>query len=311
MDDALGLTLIVGNGVWDQGPNLGYLTPTVLTGELPSNKRTLYGAVRDELGQAVIRRVEVTNKLETSFQQQICFDRRSSGDFDTHGTILGHVSIIGNIVRLYYVGFRRSERVKFEAYSGFADSYDNGKTFEFKQAILNKQNFTFLNGSVPDIVACHWNNLNVDGNGQALVALGNGWIESNAKTYPKYSSFFIDVENFQFKNLISRVPQKDDIYRLGRPRFLESQEMKLAVLTGGKITGDYRSYFFDFRRNQFFEKENLKFPIRPTADGLFKKQVSYPELINFLEPTDSIFVFNGDDMGADGCYSVNANGWWI
>jgi len=306
----LDIRLVVRNVDWEQEPSSGFLTPTVLKDGCPSDERVVYGAVRDNFGQAVIRRIHISNKLHITYQKEICFDRRGSDSFDTNGTILGHATAFGEIVRLYYVGFRRSKRVKFEAYSGLAESNDNGKTFKFKQTILDKNSFDLINGSVPDIVACHWNDFNIDGNGNALVAIGNGWIEKENTTFPKYSSFLIEVENFQFKNLIAQVPQNPKIYRLGRPRFLEGQEMKYAVLTGGRVNGDYRSYFFDFNGTAFKENTNMEFPVKPMKDSLFGQQVSYPELVNFLDPRDSIFLFNGDNMGADGCYSVSSKGWW-
>lgn len=310
MQDKFDVKLIVKNEMWGQDPSFGFLTPTVLTGELPGNKRVVYGAVRDNFGQAVIRRVEISNELDVSIQRKICFDRRNSTAFDTNGTILGHVANSGEVIRLYYVGFRHSKRVKFEALSGLAESNNGGITFKFKQMILDRNAFTFLNGSVPDIVACHWNNLDVDGNGKALVAIGNGWIEKESNTYPKYSSYLIEVENFQFKSLICQVPQKNDIYRLGRPRFLEGQEMKRAVLTGGKISGDYRPYFFDYDGHEFVECLDLQFPIQPERNNLFKQQVSYPELIQFVNPDKTIFLFNGDSMGMNGCYCLTSKGWW-
>lgn len=310
MQDKFQARLIVKNSMWRQDPSFGFLTPTVLTGEVPGDKRFVYGAVRDNIGQAVIRRVEISEKLEVSIEHEICFDRRNSNMFDTNGTILGHVSISGEVVRLFYIGFRRSRRVKFEAYSGLAESDDGGRTFTFKQMILDKEAFIFLNGLVPDIVACHWNNLDLDGNGQALVAIGNGWIRRGANTFPKYSSYFIEVEEFQFERLICQIPQKRDIYRLGRPRFLEGQEMKRAVLTGGKLSGDYRPYFFDYNGQEFVESLHLEFPIQPQRNNLFEQQVSYPELIQFRQTHDAIFVFNGDNMGVQGCYCLSTKGWW-
>ena len=145
----------------------------------------------------------------------------------------------------------------------------------------------------------------------ALVAIGNDWIQKEHTTYPRYSSFLINVENFQFRSLICQVPQKNEIYRLGRPRFLEGHDKKCAVLTGGKLDGDYRPYFFNFNGHEFIENVELEFPISPEPNGLFKQQVSYPELINFLEPNASIFLFNGDNMGIEGCYSLTGKGWWL
>jgi len=309
MQDKFSVRLIIENDMWGQDPSFGFLTPTVLTGEIPSNKRVVYGAVRDNSGQAVIRRVEVSSELDVSIQQEICFDRRNSNVFDTNGTILGHVVRVGEVIRLYYIGFRRSKRVRFEAFSGLAESENSGRTFTFKRMILDKRAFIFLNGSIPDIVACHWNDLDLDGNGKALVAIGNGWIERGTNTFPKYSSYFINVENFQFKSLICQIPQKNDIYRLGRPRFLEGQEMRRAVLTGGKISGDYRPYFFDFNGHEFVESLNLEFPVKPEGNFLFEQQVSYPELINFKHPNEGIFLFNGDNMGMAGCYCLTSSGW--
>lgn len=298
--------LLIPGSLWEHTPNCGFLTPTCLKKELVQRKKTIFGAVRDKDGKAVIRRVDIDSDYNVTPMPEVCFDRRNSGAFDTDGTILGHVESFEQFIRLYYVGFRRSRRVKFEAYSGIAESVDYGKTFEYRRKFLDSRNFTFLNGLTPDIVACHWNNLNENGDGLALVAIGNGWIEIGSTAYPKYSSYLIAVDKFSFQELICQVPQKTDLYRLGRPRFIDHQEMRILVATGGKVDGDYRPYFFEYQGVNFHARPDLQFPLAPGEDPRFKKQVSYPELVAFPENNENIFLFNGDNMGGEGCYSINA-----
>jgi hypothetical protein len=300
-DCQLDAGLLINNDTWQTGPSFGFLTPTGFSQEIEGRGQFIYGAVRDNLGRGVIRGVSISPNLQISAFSEVSYDRRGSGSFDTDGTILGHVNSVDNIVRLYYIGFRKSQRVKFEAFSGLAESLDGGKTFSFKRRIFDEDKFTFLEDYAPDIVACHWNNLDVNGDGLALIAVGNGWLDVGSVSYPKYSSYLINVKNFQFTSLISRFPQKSEVYRLGRPRFLENK-MKIAVATGGKDDGDYRPYFFEFTGSTIIERADITFEVEPGSYSYCRQQVSYPELIKFANPKISLFLFNGDNMGHDGCY---------
>jgi len=309
MSEIEDVRLLIRNTNWKSGPYSGFLTPTAFLSDVTGQPQVVYGAVRDELGRGVIRGVSVSDSLSVLPFDEICFDRRNSDAFDTDGTILGHVNSVNEIIRLYYVGFRRSKKVKFQAFSGLAESYDMGKSFVFKQRILDKQAFPFIEGNEPDIVACHWNNLDLQGNGFALIAIGNSWLKIGSVSYPKYSSYMIAVENFQYSGLISKFPQTSDIYRLGRPRFLPGEKQRIAVATGGKPDGDYRPYFFEFMNDSFIKRADIEFPINP-GHGLFcQQQVSYPELVKWPNQTKELFLFNGDQMGIDGCFGFETEGW--
>jgi hypothetical protein len=298
--------LIVDNKLWKSGPNLGFLTPTAYFCE-SENRQFVYGAVRDNSGRAVIRGVELLENLESLPFRDFSLDRRGSEMFDQDGTILGHVNKVGDVVRLYYVGFRRPQNVKFEAFSGLAESYDGGKTFIFRRKIFDSNFFKFLNGSKPSIVACHWNNLDFYGNGMALIAIGSDWLEIGERKFPKYSSYLINVENFQCVNLVCALPQSSDIYRLGRPRFIFGNDMRIAVATGGKSNGDYRPYFFEFTGTAFIPRLDYSFPIQPGSSALYKQQVSYPEFIKFPNSSNGLFLFNGDNMGELGCFAFQTD----
>jgi hypothetical protein len=297
---------LVKNEYWPNGPNLGFLTPTVFSDEVNFPFKLLFGGVRDTLGRSVIRLARLYSDLQVVPEPKICFDRRNSGEFDTDGTILGHINQIDTTLRMYYVGFRKSSKVKFQAFSGLAESLDFGRSFTFRRRIFTKLPSILDYRSGVDIIACHWNNLEANGNGEALIAIGSGWKNIDQKQFPMYSSYFVKVENFEILEVVAKIPQSTEIYRLGRPRFFYSKEqgISLIVATGGKENGDYRPYFFEFKNGNIITREDLQMPVVP-GDYLFcKKQVSYPEFVSFYDHQTDICIFNGDRMGEEGCFAL-------
>jgi hypothetical protein len=294
--------LLINNDIWKSDSSIGFLTPTAFSPHESADSLYVYGGVRDTYGRSCIRAVVLTENGPSPFDQ-ICFDRRGSGDFDTDGTILGHVYQSQDVIRMLYVGFRKFDDVKFRAFSGLAESLDGGETFLFKRQILKYLPNKIFGPFAQDIVACHWANLDENGSGEALISVGTGWVRIHSKTFPSYTSYLVKLTQYEFESLICSVPQESSIYRLGRPRFLAGKEFKLAVLTGGKITGDYRPYFFEYHDNQFIPSDNKSFPILPGQSDFCTRQVSYPEFINHPK-LGNLVLFNGDNMGSVGCLAV-------
>lgn len=295
--------LLIKNSDWTVGPNVGFLTPTGLISKDSDFTSMIFGGVRDFYGRACVRAaiIDESGRLKTT--ENVCFDRRGSSEFDGDGTILGHVYTSGDLIRMIYIGFQRAQNVKFRALTGLAESRDGGKTFHFRKQILRDLPKSVFGPVCDDIVACHWADLDKEGNGYALIAVGSGWVNSMGQSFPCYSSYFVRLEEYEFSQMICKFPQSHELYRLGRPRFLLGFEYEIAVLTGGKLDGDYRPYFFQLHGDNFIIRDDLHFPIEPGMDPNCKIQVSYPEVVKF--PSNRlIFVFNGDNMGKDGCLSV-------
>lgn len=304
------VTWFVRNSNWRNAPDKGFLTPTVLNLNTAVHESLVFGAVRDYKGRACIRCVEVSHDGNRNPWQDLVFDRRGSHDFDSEGTILGHLYLSGTIINMLYIGFSKPSGVKFRAYSGLATSNNGGKSFRFVKRILNPSRLPKQFDTSTDIVACHWAELDENGDGVALVAVGNGWLKIGGKSFPRYSSYMFEISNFEFKSLICKVPQDENIYRLGRPRFVNGYEYKIAMLTGGKPDGDYRPYVFAFDNGAFKFSEQYKFPLEPGFSPLASVQIGYPELVR-TRNRGNYFAFNGDDMGIEGCLMCPTGSSWI
>lgn len=300
---------ITNESTWQIGPKRGFLTPTKLVNSTFSTdtcKNEIYGAVRDEFGRGIIRKISLDSNLGMNPHDGICFDRRGSDDFDSDGTILGHVDFIENITRLFYIGFRQgASGSKFQAFSGLAESHDSGNTFQLTRQVFHPKFFPSFLAQDTDIIACHWNKLDTEGNGVALVSIGSGWLKIKGERFPRYSSHLITARKYEFQDLIASIPQNENLYRLGRPRFLALGKRNLAVATGGKEDGDYRPYFFEFVGNKFYSYPDFEFPVIPGSNEFCKTQVSYPEILSFPDTSRTVAVFNGDNMGIQGCLAVN------
>ena len=300
---------LVKNDLWNTNPRTGFLTPTFFKSDQNrGGKSLLFGGVRDSYGRSVIRSVELKRDGTVTPNLEISFDRRGSKEFDSDGTILGHINTVGDKVRLFYVGFRRSERVKFQAFSGLAESDDFGTTFIYQKRIFTRVPTSSNLSESPDIIACHWNNLDIHGDGLALIAIGNGWQNIGSGVFPRYSSYLVQSKAFEIENILAKIPQRKDLYRLGRPRLIQGnfESSNIVVATGGKVDGDYRPYFFEFNKLSFIERFDYRFPIEPGLMTFCKKQIGYPEFFTFPGDDVSFVVFNGDNMGETGAYAIES-----
>ncbi len=289
--------LAISSALWELGT--GFLTPTPVI--LPNQTLRIFGGVRDVAGRSVIcwADIDPVSLEAVNFSETPCFDTRDSGDFDTDGAILGDVYLLDGILSMIYVGFRKSRKIKFQAFTGLATSTDFGISWTKQDSP-----FTQFHQKVPktDIFAVHSKNNHENGI-EYFVAIGNGWEIINQVQYPKYQTYSLSGESQESLELSSApvITLSNEVYRLGRPRYFFSQDFQEEYLlaTGGKRDGDYRPYVFKKIQNEWVLSDE-QFMINPGLLSGFMKQVSYPSVIEY--DNKLLVFFNGDDMGQAGGY---------
>lgn len=294
-------SLVIPSGLWEsQGLGYGFLTPTPIW--VSTHLIRVFGGVRDSLGRSAIYWVDLdsTSLSVVDFGEAPCLDTRGSLDFDTDGAILGEIYSEGSSLKMLYVGFRKSKDVKFQAFTGLAESTDLGKSWK-----KLKSPFAYLyeGKQACDIFAIH----SVRKNERQLemyLAVGTGWETISGNQYPRYKTFILKGKHLDSLELSSEsiLPELNGVYRLGRPRFFESVATgeKFLIATGGKRNGDYRPYVFS-RINHVWKLHENQFIIEPGYSDNFSTQVSYPAPIQELNRI--IVFFNGDNMGKQGAYA--------
>lgn len=93
----------------------------------------VYAGFRDNEGISRIGYIDLSAKDPTKVlgvSDKPVLDRGRDGCFDDNGVILGDIVRYGDVLRMYYVGFQLVKRAKFLAFTGLAESTDEGNTFQ-------------------------------------------------------------------------------------------------------------------------------------------------------------------------------------
>lgn len=295
-------SLAIPSTLWESiGVGYGFLTPTPIM--IANHEIRVFGGVRDNQGRSAIHWVDIDAKTLkiNDYARLPCFDTRDSLDFDTDGAILGDINLQGTKLIMYYIGFKKSTTVKFQAFTGLAESTDFGESW-----VKVPTPFDYLHQSLIncDIFAIH-SARRVENRYEFFVAVGTGWESISGEQFPRYKSYFLEGKDFEALSLSSSpvLPDIDDVYRLGRPRLfhLPPTGQEFLIATGGRPSGDYRPYVFSKSESGWSLDEN-QFCIEPGFAADFSLQVSYPAPIAFDNRV--IVFFNGDQMGKLGAFAT-------
>ena len=221
-------------------------------------------------------------------------DIGSPGTFDDNGVNLGDLIVVGNQIRMYYVGYQIVSRVKFLAFSGLAISDDNGETFRrYTETPVMDRVVRVVIYVVFTLVE------SLTGGGFGIwYSVGDSWTSIEGKPYPDYHTRYIES-----KDGIS-CPQEGSFvlgpdgeeYRLGRARRVNIKGKELLYFTRGDING---SYFLGVaeRNGDVWEKKSSA-GIDLGVNSWDDRHLCYPAIINI---DNKVYMFyNGNDMGNDG-----------
>lgn len=288
--------------VFRQDGSLGWrlnsaLTPTPFL----LNEQTIrvYAGFRDEEGISRIGYVDLDAGNPTKVKgisAQPVLSRGRDGCFDDNGVILGDVMRHGDRLRMYYVGFQQVKRAKFLAFTGLAESEDNGETFiRISQApVLDRTD------NATTIRAIH-TAMYEDGLWKIWYAVGDDWFPINGIPYPKYNIWYTES-----KDGIS-FPQQGTLcvdvigeeYRIGRPSVYKRNDQYFMFYTKGTKSGqDYFPGLAVSKDGINWKRTDEQFGLTLSEDGFDSIHLCYPRLVQVQDKT--YCVYNGNNMGIDG-----------
>lgn len=271
------------------------LTPTPIL--LPGGTLRVYAGFRDDQGRSRIGFVDVapddpTRVLRVSDRPAL--DIGAPGAFDANGVILGDVIALGDVLRMYYVGFQPGDE-KFLAFTGVAESHDGGESFTRLQTepVL---------GRAPEgttIRALH--TIMREGDRfRAWYAIGSGWEILDGTPYPRYTiatSESRDGLEFPAQG-IRCIETVGDEYRIGRPRVFRQGSGYGMLYTAGTRRRTYLPGYATSEDGVRWERHDEAVGIAPSAEGWDSRHVSY------LAPVEvggrTLAFYNGNDMGRNG-----------
>lgn len=278
----------------------GFMTPVPL--QMDTDRIRLFGGMRDDAGVSRIGWVDVsatdpTRVLATCDTPALDIGR--PGMFDDNGVILGDViRLPDGTLRLYYVGFQLVEKVKFLAFTGCAESRDEGMHFQRVQEtpVLDRAPHALFINALHSIEQ-------TESGFRAWVSCGQRWQTIDQLTYPQYNCWVQTSEDGIFwdsRTAVQILEVSGDEYRVGRPRANRRP-------SGGyelRVTSDTLSKQYATRRLisedgvRFESDPVVELPRGPTNawDG---EMTCYPARLD-TEAGESLLFYNGNGMGRTG-----------
>lgn len=273
------------------------LTPTPLL--LNNETIRVYAGFRDLEGISRIGYVDLDagdpSQVKAVSEHPV-LDIGRAGCFDDNGVILGDVVRYKDRLRMYYVGFQLIKRAKFLAFSGVAESHDNGEQFVriSEVPILDR-----IEGATT-IRAIH-TALYENNRWKIWYASGNDWQIINNSSYPKYNIWYSESEDGiqSFKPGVLCVDVVGDEYRIGRPSVYKVNDSYAMFYTKGSTRGtDYFPGFAVSTDGVNWERRDNCLGLTLSAEGFDSVHLCYPRLVTAHDRT--YCVYNGNNMGIDG-----------
>ncbi len=273
------------------------LTPTPIL--LDDATIRVYAGFRDRDGVSRIGYVDVDTRNPTQIKkisEKPVLDIGRAGCFDDNGVILGDVVRYHDCLRMYYVGFQLVKKVKFLAFTGLAESRDNGETFvRISDApILDRSH------GATTISAIHTAFFE-EGKWKIWYAIGDDWQLINKNFYPKYNIWYKEsLDGILFSNPgVLCVDVGPNEYRIGRPSVYKVGDAYYMFYTKG--TPDGKEYFpgVAISNNGIdWTRKDKELGLKLSEEGFDSIHLCYPRLISVHDKTYGFY--NGNNMGIDG-----------
>ncbi len=277
--------------------NNSALTPTPIL--LDKETIRVYAGFRDKAGISRIGYVDVDARNPTQIKkisENPVLDIGRAGCFDDNGVILGDIIRHDDHLRMYYVGFQLVKKAKFLAFTGLAESYDNGERFvRISEApILDRSHGATTIGAIHTIFF-------EEGKWKIWYAAGNDWQLINDKLYPKYNIWYkesLDGITFSKPGILC-IDVNPKEYRIGRPSVYKFENVYYMFYTKGSLDG--KEYFpgvaTSYNGIEWVRKDE-ELGLQLSEDGFDSIHLCYPRLVSANNKT--YCFYNGNHMGIDG-----------
>lgn len=275
-----------------------FMTPVPV--QIGEGRIRLYGGMRDEKGVSRIGWIDVREDDPTrviGVSAKPALDLGEAGMFDDNGIILGDViRLPDDRLRMYYVGFQIPAKAKFMAYTGAAESHDEGDTFERVQPtpILDRAPQALFINALHSIIP------HMDGY-RAWISCGRGWQHLGGKQFPQYDSWMIespDGLNFNMSTARRIVTPAPNEYRIGRPRGNRAGSGYELRVTSDTIDKQYESFLYFSEDGDRWTRTNTTELPRGAVGEWDSEMTCYPAL---YEANGHRYLFyNGNNMGETG-----------
>lgn len=260
----------------------------------------VYAGFRDTFGISRIGYVDVCAEDPTRLlrvSQKPVLDLGVPGTFDDNGVMPGEVIRVGSRILMYYTGFQLTKKIKFQAFTGLCESFDNGETFTRvqKTPVLDR---------APE--ALHIRTLHTAIYEQGLFKVwyvgGSEWIQIGGKDYASYKIFDMESSDgisFGPKGRVAlNFDAKKGEYRIGRPRVNWVEGQYQMTFTFSDVNGVVNSGYATSKDGKVWIRDDPSLGIIPSSFGWDSESINYPYR---LTAGDNTYLFYcGKNLGFEG-----------
>lgn len=227
--------------------------------------------------------------------QNPVLDIGQPGCFDDNGVLITSIVSVQDLMRLYYVGYQKVEKVKFLAFSGIAESIDGGESF------TRISNVPALDRAEEGIyIRCIESAFFEQNVWKVWYLVGNQWNTIDKVPYPNYYIKYCESKDgLTFpKEGSSCLKHQDDEYRLALPRVYKTPTGYEMYYTIGRLDKSYLPGRAVSSDGINWTRVDDTVGIHLSEEGWDSQTLCYPSLLKVRDKT--YMFYNGNNMGFEG-----------
>lgn len=258
----------------------------------------VYCGFRDNDGVSRVGFVDLDAKDPTSVRRvsrKPSLDTGNALAFDRDGVVPCAVIARGRELYLYYAGYRRGEKVRFQVFGGLAISKDSGETFSrYSTApVIGPTAEAALFRVLHSIIA-------EDGKWRAWYGGGSEFRQGKNKTLPVYNIRYMESVNgieFPPEGTVA-VDISGEEHRVGRPYVIRRDNQYLMFFGSGTEDAPYKLTYAVSADGLRWERRSDLVGLSLSKSGWDSEMIAYPSVVSTDEAT--YMFYNGNNYGKDG-----------
>jgi hypothetical protein len=268
-------------------------TPIVL-----GDKIRVFCGFRDDDGVSRVGYVDVASDDPTRVLRVSSEPVLGTGDFgtfDNHGVVPCAVLKRDGEIYLYYAGYLRGDKVRFQVFGGLATSKDDGETFaRYSQIpIVDRTPEEPLFRVIHSIF---WEN----GKWRTWYGAGKEFIQGKRKSLPVYNIRYMESDDgLNFPRIGSlAVDNLLGEHRVGRPYVIKHDSRYMMFFGRGEEEEPYRLAYADSEDGYTWTRYNDITGLSLSEKGWDAEMMAYPSVIT--TGTGTYMFYNGNNYGHEG-----------
>jgi predicted GH43/DUF377 family glycosyl hydrolase len=268
-------------------------TPIVL-----DDRIRVFCGFRDDDGMSRVGYVDVslddpTEVLEVSSEPTL--DVGTFGTFDQHGVVPCAVVARDDGLHLYYAGYLRGDKIRFQVFGGLAISKDGGDTFHraTETPVLDRTPEEPLFRVIHSI-------FQENGKWRTWYGAGKEFVQGQHKTLPVYNIRYMESDdgvNFPSTGSLA-VDNFEGEHRVGRPYVIKVGGQYIMFFGKGKEEDPYRLTYAVSEDGYSWTRHGDIKGLQLSDTGWDSEMMAYPSVVH--TETGTFMFYNGNNYGRDG-----------